>query len=225
MRVPVLFAQLTHWLPDPRDMHNSTRHANDTWKPHDDIGWKTLEITWLTMQGNRLWVDAFDWLALAIMMQLIHVSVKSNNARASSFPMFWSNLGVVIGVLCLVDFIASAVRFSSNWRAFSALAGTLSFINTVILLPAWLLWMGKLIPGAKRATFSALSASDSHRPSEEPRGSAERSSSTGQSPIRGGSGGGGGDGGAGGSGSGGEGGGGRGGFSDVELHSTSSDRI
>ena len=146
--------KLTHWLS--RDHTNSTLHTND------DLGWKALEVTWLTTQGNRLWVDAFDWLALALLLYLMRVSVKSNNARASTFPPLWSNLGVAIGGLAFVDFVADCARFSSHWQAFSALAGTLSFINTVILLPAWLLWFGKLIPGAKAATFSALADSDSH---------------------------------------------------------------
>ena len=118
--------QLTHWLSI--DVTNSTLHTND------DLGWKALELSWLTIQGNRLWVDAFDWLALFLMMQFIYFSVKSNNERISIFPRVWSTLGVAIGCLALVDFIACCARFSTHWQEFSALAGVVSFINTVILL-------------------------------------------------------------------------------------------
>ena len=152
--------QLTHWLSI--DATNSTLHTND------DLGWKALELSWLTIQGNRLWVDAFDWLALFLMMQFIYFSVKSNNERISIFPRVWSTLGVAIGCLALVDFIACCARFSTHWQEFSALAGVVSFINTVILLPGWLAWFGALLPLAKRSTFTALVNNDFQRHREQP---------------------------------------------------------
>ena len=100
--------QLTHWLSI--DATNSTLHTND------DLGWKALELSWLTIQGNRLWVDAFDWLALFLMMQFIYYSLKSNNERISIFPRAWSTLGVAIGCLALVDFIACCARFHHFYK-------------------------------------------------------------------------------------------------------------
>ena len=135
--------------------------VNATADNSEGYGWKALEVTYLVSQGAQLWIDAIDWLFLSILLFLIHRSVSKNYSSGSAvFPLSWARLGLVISVLALFDFMASCAKFALDWRDFSALAGGLSVLNTIALLPTWLLWLGLRLPRARNKAFAALASSD-----------------------------------------------------------------
>ena len=61
---------------------------------------------------------------------------------------------------CMLDFLADTLRLHS-WITFSVIARVLGGINTMILFPVWLLWLGNMLPEIRR-NFEA-----SHDKSEE----------------------------------------------------------
>ena len=122
-------------------------------------GWKTLEITWLTNQGSRLWIDAIDWLFLSLALVCVHRSVAlTPSGPAKAFSVRWATLGLVIAFFAFFDFVAECARFAAAWRAFSAMSGVLSVLNTLILLPAWLVWLSTMLPAARHQAFASLAA-------------------------------------------------------------------
>lgn len=135
--------------------------ANATASSSEGYGWKALEVTYLVSQGTRLWVDAVDWFFLSVLLLLVHRSVShGQRGQPAAFPLNWARLGLLVGALALVDFLASCAKFAVDWRDFSTLASGLSVVNAVVLLPAWLLWLGVHLPRARTRAFAALASSD-----------------------------------------------------------------
>merc|ERR1711971_870943 len=55
--------------------------------------------------------------------------------------------GLLLALLCLVDFLADVLRFV-NWRVWGVVAGMTDVALGLIVLPVWLLWLGSQLPGA-----------------------------------------------------------------------------
>jgi hypothetical protein len=51
-------------------------------------------------------------------------------------------------VLCLFDFLSDIMRFES-WRTFMVIALSISSVNQLVFLPAWLVWLGMQLKTAK----------------------------------------------------------------------------
>jgi hypothetical protein len=95
--------------------------------------------------GLLLWVDAFEWLALFGILVLTYFSVGTTPENKHTFGRFWPFLGLVIAFLCFVDFAADVLRLE-EWRVFSKFAVFVSVVNTVFLLPAWVIMLGRVLP-------------------------------------------------------------------------------
>ena len=113
-------------------------------------GWKVLEITWLSTQGNIIWVDTGLWLALACALFLIHhvVATAAETGSQSIFPIRWARFGSVTGFFCLLDFLSHMLQWA--WGRFWFVSALLSLLNATVLLPIWLVWFGLLLPKAQQ---------------------------------------------------------------------------
>ena len=121
----------------------------DSWaNENDGLGWRTLEISYMLCRGIILWIDAFEWLALFGMFTLIFVSLRADRESAT-FSMKWAYLGLVVGTLSLVAFLADTLRFLS-WRIMTSIEMFVAILNTLILFPTWLIWLGKQLPQLRR---------------------------------------------------------------------------
>jgi len=134
-------------------------------RAQEGFGWKALEIAYITTRGARLWVDAIDWLFLGL--ALFAMSTSVNQARQSgrdqeTFPARWGRLGALVGSLALVDFVVECAQFTIDWKLF-VVTTALSLLNTLVLLPAWLLWLGVELPRCQAASSRGLAA---HRDDE-----------------------------------------------------------
>jgi hypothetical protein len=87
-----------------------------------------------------------EWLALFGISVLLFVSVKRQTERLLSLS--WASLGLVMGLLSLIDFAADILRLES-WRTFSEIAFGITMLNRLVLLPVWLIWLGCQLPRAK----------------------------------------------------------------------------
>jgi len=142
-------------------------------------GWRALEIAWMTSQGTRLWVDAIDWLFLSLSLVLVARSVwLSERDGASVFSPKWAALSAAIGSLALVDFVAETARFAGDWRDFSIAAAFISMLNSLVLLPVWILWLGVELPRARGEVIEDP-LKRAHRSSS----SADRAGPAGSSPL------------------------------------------
>lgn len=144
-----------------------TRHAcprsSSPLAAQDGNGWKVLEISFLVNQGSMLWIDAVDWLFLSLTLMLVYRSVAadaSSGHGASPFPLHWARLGLVVAFFSGLDFLAECARFMAGWRAFSAMASVLSVLNTLLLLPAWLIYLGWDLPRARAQAFAGLASQE-----------------------------------------------------------------
>ena len=120
----------------------------DSWASEGDgMGWRTLEVGYMLSRGVILWIDAFEWLALAGIYILIFVSLRADrdSSGVTTFSMKWAYLGLVLGVLSLIAFLADTLRFLS-WRLMSSLEMFVAILNTLILFPVWLIWLGRQLP-------------------------------------------------------------------------------
>jgi len=132
---------------------HATCRVAKTFHLDDWNGWKTLQLSHTITRGSLIWVDAFDYFALFVILILIGLAVSAEHAEKSNSIMLgkkWAAFGAVIGVLCLFEFTADVLRFVS-WGFYSPIAYALSLFNSVIALPIWLLILGVQLPGARSA--------------------------------------------------------------------------
>jgi hypothetical protein len=121
----------------------------DNWiseNSNDRIGWRTLQVAHIVVRGMTLWVDAVEWLALFGISVLLFISIHTQKERLLSLP--WASVGLVMGLLALIDFAADILRLES-WRTFAEVAFWITMLNRLILLPVWLVWLGYQLPRAK----------------------------------------------------------------------------
>lgn len=114
----------------------------------DGMGWRVLEVAYMFSNGIILWVDAFEWLALFGIFALIYTSLIVDgyaNSSEMTFSIRWAKLGLVIGALSLIAFVADVLRFLS-WRTFSVVRIFVTVVNTLILFPLWLIYLGRQLP-------------------------------------------------------------------------------
>jgi hypothetical protein len=110
----------------------------------DLLGWRTLEVITVVVNGLSAWVDAMEWLFLSAILLLVYRSVASHNNTTSAWSMRWATLGLFIGALSFVDLSFNVLRFQS-WRTFSVLALMLTTLTRLVLMPVWLVWLSRIL--------------------------------------------------------------------------------
>lgn len=116
--------------------------------PSDGLGWKALEVSHVMTSGLIIFIDAFEWICLCLIMIFVHVSVRRWRAHDSvTFGGCWNSLGLFIGLLCLLDFIAEVLRLD-GFALFGNIAFWYAAVNRLLLIPLWLLILGCRLPYA-----------------------------------------------------------------------------
>jgi hypothetical protein len=128
-----------------------TQFNLDNWvgaNSDDGIGWRTLEVTHIVVSGLILFIDAFEWICLFLILVLIHISVRRWRVNDSvTFGACWNSMGLFIALLSLLDFVAEILRLD-GFKIFGQIAFWYAAANRLILLPIWLLMLGSRLPYA-----------------------------------------------------------------------------
>jgi hypothetical protein len=95
-----------------------------------------------------LWIDAFEWLAIFGIMCCMYYSVVTLPDENRMIGIWLVRLGLLIGILCIFDFAADILRFTT-WTTYSKVATILSILNSLILVPIWLIKLSFQLPVAK----------------------------------------------------------------------------
>jgi len=119
----------------------------------DGYGWRVLEMTHIVGRGFIIYVDSFEWIAMAGVFIFTFASVRGwLQEDQTSFGSRWNTLGLFIGFVCILEFVAEILRFEENMRFSSRIFGIVSIIyavlNRIIFIPAWILSLGVMIPRA-----------------------------------------------------------------------------
>lgn len=93
-------------------------------------------------------MDAFEWLALFGIFCCLYYSIVTLPNDGHSLGIWLARLGLLIGILCLFDFISDLLRVQ-NWTAFSKFAILISIVNMLVLLPIWLVMLSFQLPAAQ----------------------------------------------------------------------------
>jgi len=121
---------------------------NWTDQGNDNIGYRSMEVTFFAIRGINFWVDAFEWMALFFIMVFVFVSIRRYQmTNPGHFGVWWNAMGLSIGILSLLDFVTEILRVV-NFRVFSQIAFWYGATNRLILLPAWLILLGWRLPYA-----------------------------------------------------------------------------
>jgi hypothetical protein len=132
----------------------------------DGLGWKTLEVTYIMASGLIWFIDAFEWIAIFFIMLLVHVSVRRwRTTDQSTFGACWNLIGLFIGLLSVLDFVAEILRLD-GFRTFRKIAYWYASINRLILLPIWLILLGIQLPYAIMKTNQQTADSTTNTPGE-----------------------------------------------------------
>lgn len=112
----------------------------------DGMGWRVLDLGHMVMvRGLLQWIDAFEWLCLFGLLSLLFFSVSSEQR---TFSTRWATLGLCVAVLSVADLAANVARLDS-WVLASEVALALTAMNTLVLLPIWLVWLAATLPDVR----------------------------------------------------------------------------
>merc|ERR1712176_156372 len=108
-------------------------------------GWKTLELLYRIMHGLIFYIDAFEWICLFVIMCLLYTSLGTYQPEERRpLGLGFGRVGLVIAFLSFLDFMANLLQVES-WAVFAPIVLILTILNTTILLPLWLVWLGCFI--------------------------------------------------------------------------------
>jgi len=135
----------TQWLVKEFNLDNWLPGSNNS---NDEIGWRVLEISHIIASGMVIFIDAFEWIILFVVLVLVHISVRKWRVHdASSFGACWNSIGLFIALLSLLDFIAEILRLD-GFQLFGQIAFWYAAANRLVLLPLWLIILGCRLPYA-----------------------------------------------------------------------------
>ena len=126
------------------------KFALDNWiSTNDGIGYKVLEVSYIIVSGLTWFIDAFEWLAIFVIMLFVHISVRRWRVfDETSFGPCWNAVGLFIALLSLLDFVAEVLRLD-GFTIFSPIALWYGTVNRLILIPYWLIVLGRSLPYAQ----------------------------------------------------------------------------
>ena len=116
----------------------------------DGVGLRVVELLYVMGKGLILWVDNFEWLALAAITFFISLSVKQekHDHPPPTFSSYFGVLSAIITVVSFVNFAANVFQISHH-TTWVPLTLTMMSINAFLLLPLWLWNLSSAIPAAK----------------------------------------------------------------------------
>lgn len=169
--------QWGNWLSKEYNMENWTAQGND------NIGWRTLEVSHLVNYGTVVWIDSFEFLCLGLALILFYASVNSLPPDGPRISRPLAGFGLFIGLFSLADFVSGVLRLR-DWGTFRILTMLISVINRTVLLPIFLLVLGRQLPFAMTVHKDTLARSPAQRTgsrhwSDSPSGPAVEMVSTG----------------------------------------------
>jgi hypothetical protein len=123
----------------------------------DGIGWRVLEVNHIMARGFVTFTDSFEWISLACIFICTFASVRGwLREDQDSFGSRWNTLGLFIGFVCILEFVAEVLRFEEGMRSSSRIFAIVSIIyailNRLIFIPAWIITLGFMLPRAMMKT-------------------------------------------------------------------------
>jgi hypothetical protein len=115
---------------------------------NEGLGWKSVEINHIAGSGFIWFVDTFEWMCLAGIFVFTYLSVRIwRKDDETSFGERWNILSLVIGLLCVLEFLLEIARFE-GFYSLSTSTLILSAINRLIFIPVWIISLGFMMPRA-----------------------------------------------------------------------------
>lgn len=154
MAIFVLTGSLTEWIASFLYIGSSmtaqllVQNFNlDNWiseNAGDFLGWRTLEVTHVVSFGLVSIVGAIEWILMAIIMMIIHFSVRrwQRQVDQTTFGACWNALGLFISLFCILEFVTEVLRLYGASRYFNQLAFWYSASLRLVFIPTWLLILG-----------------------------------------------------------------------------------
>ena len=93
-------------------------------------------------------MDAFEWVALALITLFIALSIRSDAKEGSVFTPYFSGLSVVVALASFFNFACTVFKLS-EYLIWYPLSIALTVLNTFVLLPLWLYHLSGVLPAAK----------------------------------------------------------------------------
>ena len=81
-------------------------------------------------------------------MCCLYYSIVTLPHDGHTLGVWLARLGLLIGILCLFDFVADILRVQA-WSVFSKFAVLISVLNMLVMLPVWLIMLSCQLPAAQ----------------------------------------------------------------------------
>jgi len=114
----------------------------------DGIGWRVMELLRLMGRGVVVWIDAFEWLALAGITFLVFLSMRNDKKEVPTFTPYFAGLSFGITLFSFINFSSNVYKLTA-YKSWVPLTISMTFFNSIILLPMWLYNLSGSIPAAK----------------------------------------------------------------------------
>ncbi|OEU16323.1 hypothetical protein FRACYDRAFT_185465 [Fragilariopsis cylindrus CCMP1102] len=118
------------------------------WRRNVDTTTFALEVNYMVSRGLVWIVNSVEWICLAAIFSFTFVSVfQWRKTDETSFGAKWNALGLFIGLLAVVEFIAEIVGFE-GYRVAWIFVVLYAALNRLLLIPIWIIILGFQLPNA-----------------------------------------------------------------------------
>jgi len=122
----------------------------------DGIGWRTLEVNYISSRGLVWIVNSVEWVCLAAIFTLTFYSVMEwRKEDQTSFGGKWNALGLFIGLLCAIEFVSELIGFE-GYKIAWVFVVLYAALNRLILIPLWIIILGFQLPKATSKQFDSV---------------------------------------------------------------------
>ena len=116
-----------------------------------DGGWgpmQSIEVAGQISSGQSLWLGTFDQLMLSLFFGIVGYTSRRNPVLASrgTFHRCHSWLSLTLSLLTFLTFCFGVLRFV-EWRVFMILGAITSILATLVLMPIWMVALGRHMAG------------------------------------------------------------------------------
>lgn len=121
----------------------------------DGIGWRALEMNYIVSKGLVWIVNAVEWVCLSGIFTMTFLSVHEwRRHDQSTFGAKWNALGLFIGLISAVNFIAEIVGVE-GYRIAWIFVVLYSSLTRLVLIPLWIIILGFQLPMASSKQFDS----------------------------------------------------------------------
>lgn len=135
----------------------------------DKIGWRSLEVSFLSIQGMLLWIDAIEWIFISVILLLLFLSIQRQRQEPPILSLAFGAFGLFLSLLAVIEFCSGVLRLQA-WQQYTRIFYGIAVVTRLLIWPVWYIWLGFQLGAVTAAspTSSSISKLEGHEQNAPP---------------------------------------------------------